>query len=257
MGPEFNPNAEILRATPRLPDTARADVEIEHAVTDMAAVQVYRAEGEFGDKVALAASSVSNHGMYAHSAHGTGLVAEGPALAAEFRGAVQVREGIDVGGDLVVAGRVVVSGDVLVTGDLRLLGADYAEDFALADPDDGEPGTVMVLEDDQSVRSCSRAYDPRVAGVVSGAGSFRPAIILDSRPGAGARAPLALMGKAFCKVDASYGPVGIGDLLTTSATPGHAMRVDSSAEASGAVLGKALQPLAEGRGLVPFIVSLG
>lgn len=256
MATEFNLNTEILRitpdpqVTPDLPDTVRADVEIPHAITDMAAVQAYRAEGEFGDKVALAASSVSNHGVYAHSAQGTGLVAEGAALAGEFRGAVRVRDGVDVGGHLVVAG------DVVVTGDLRLVGADYAEDFALADPDDGEPGTVMVLEDDQSVRSCRRAYDRRVAGVVSGAGTYRPAIILDSRPGDGARAPLALMGKAFCKVDASYGPVQIGDLLTTSATPGHAMRVERSADASGSVLGKALQPLAAGRGLVPFIVSL-
>lgn len=250
MGPDFNPNKVILRVTPALPDSVQADVDPAHATTDMAAIQVYRAEGDFGDKVALAASSVSNHGMYAFSDQGTGLVAEGLPLAAEFRGAVQVRDGIDVGGDLAVAGSLVV------TGDLRLVGADYAEDFALADPDDGEPGTVMVLEDDQSVRSCSRAYDRRVAGVVSGAGEYRPAIILDSRPGVEARAPLALMGKAFCKVDASYGPVQIGDLLTTSATPGHAMRVEQLADASGAVLGKALQPLAEGRGLVPFIVSL-
>jgi hypothetical protein len=250
MGAGFIQGKGVPRLTPERPDATGIEVDAPHATTDMAAVQVYRAEGDYGDKVALAASSVTNHGMYAHSTQGTGLVAEGPALAAEFRGGVQVRDGVAVGGDLHVAG------DVVVTGDLRLTGADYAEDFALADPDDGEPGTVMVLEDDLTVRRCSRAYDQRVAGVVSGAGTYRPAIILDSRPGVDARAPLAIMGKAFCKVDASYGPVGVGDLLTTSATPGHAMRVERSVDASGTVFGKALQPLAEGRGLVPFIVSL-
>lgn len=250
MGTEFNQHRGVPRRTPARPDAAPIEVDAPHATSDMAALQVYLAEGDLGDKVALAASSVTNYGMYAHSVQGTGLVAEGPALAADFRGAVQVRDGVDVGGNLVVAG------DIVVTGDLRLTGADYAEDFALADPNDCEPGTVMVLEDDQTVRSCSRSYDQRVAGVVSGAGRYRPAIILDSRPDVGARAPLALMGKAYCKVDASYGPVRVGDLLTTSATPGHAMRVERSVDASGAVLGKALQPLAEGRGLVPFIVSL-
>jgi hypothetical protein len=149
-----------------------------------------------------------------------------------------------------------VEGDLSVTGDVRLTGADYAEDFTLGDPSDDEPGTVMVIDDQGEVRSCRTAYDPRVAGVVSGAGGYRPAVILDHQPGVTGRTPLALIGKAFCKVDASYGPVQVGDLLTTSPTPGHAMRAADPLASHGAVLGKALQPLAEGQGLVPFIVTL-
>lgn len=246
----FNPSKDVPRVTPDLPDSAQVEIEVPHATTDTAAVQVYRAEGELGDKVALAALSVSNHGVYAASSQGTGLVAEGGTLAAEFRGDVQVTSGLQV------AHHLAVGGDVVVTGDVRLTGADYAEDFTLADPDDGEPGTVMVIEDDGAVRSCRLAYDRRVAGVVSGAGHYKPAVILDSQPGVGGRTPLALMGKAFCKVDASYGPVQIGDLLTTSATVGHAMRAIDPAAAQGSVLGKALQPLATGQGLIAFIVTL-
>jgi hypothetical protein len=70
------------------------------------------------------------------------------------------------------------------------------------------------------------------------------------------RRPIALVGKTFCKVDASYGPVGIGDLMTTSATEGHAMKALDPSRAFGAVIGKAMAPLAEGRGLIPILIAL-
>jgi hypothetical protein len=61
---------------------------------------------------------------------------------------------------------------------------------------------------------------------------------------------------AFCKVDADVAPIEVGDLLTTSATPGHAQKSLDPAAAVGAVLGKAMGPLASGRGVVPVLVSL-
>jgi hypothetical protein len=68
--------------------------------------------------------------------------------------------------------------------------------------------------------------------------------------------PVALIGKVTCKVDARYGSVEIGDLLTTSPTPGHAMKAVDYASAFGAVIGKALRPLSEGCDLVPILVAL-
>ena len=47
-----------------------------------------------------------------------------------------------------------------------------------------------------------------------------------------------------------------GDLLTTADTPGHAMRATDQHRAFGAVLGKAMAPLASGRGQIPILVSL-
>ena len=70
------------------------------------------------------------------------------------------------------------------------------------------------------------------------------------------RKPIALLGKVFCKVDASFEPVRVGDLLTTSSTPGHAMKAVDPATAFGAVIGKALRPLKEGQGLIPILVTL-
>jgi hypothetical protein len=147
-------------------------------------------------------------------------------------------------------------GNVEVTGDIRLLNADCAEDFDIANDKDIEPGTVMVLGDEGALQPGASAYDKRAAGVISGAGDFKPGLILDKRPTGRLRQPVALMGKVFCKVDASYGAVEAGDLLTTSDTPGHAMKAADPARAFGAVVGKALRALPEGQGLIPILVSL-
>jgi hypothetical protein len=113
----------------------------------------------------------------------------------------------------------------------------------------------VVLAGNDSVRVSDQPYDPRVAGVVSGAGSFRPGLILDGQSGSGRR-PLALTGKVWCKVDAEYGAIKLGDLLTTSSTPGHAMRAEQKDRAFGAVIGKALGDFPAGRGILPILVAL-
>ena len=147
-------------------------------------------------------------------------------------------------------------GDVEVTGDIRLVNADCAEDFDIAEADSVDPGTVMVLGEEGVLRESREAYDKRVAGVVSGAGGFRPGIILDKQDTQPNRKPIALLGKVYCKVDASYSPIKVGDLLTTSGTPGHAMKASSPLQAFGAVIGKALRPLSERQGLIPILIAL-
>jgi hypothetical protein len=114
----------------------------------------------------------------------------------------------------------------------------------------------MVISTDETLRACQEAYDRRVAGVLSGAGGYSPAIVLGSRARVAGRLPLALTGRVYCKVDARYGPIGVGDLLTTSSTPGHAMAARDWVKAFGAVLGKALSSLQEGQGLIPVLVTL-
>jgi hypothetical protein len=64
------------------------------------------------------------------------------------------------------------------------------------------------------------------------------------------------MGKVFCLADANVRPIRAGDLLTSSATPGHAMVADDRARRAGAIIGKALQSLAGGLGLIPVLVTL-
>ena len=109
-------------------------------------------------------------------------------------------------------------GDVEVTGDIRLKNADYPEDFDVSGVAKVEPGTVMVLGSEGSILGSRQPYDKRVAGVVSGAGNYKPGIVLDDQQISGNRQPLALLGKVHCKVDAQFGAVEVSDLLTTSPT---------------------------------------
>ena len=152
--------------------------------------------------------------------------------------------------------RLAVNGDVEVTGDLRLTGADCAEDFDVVEPESLEAGTVLVIGNNDKLHQSSEAYDRRVAGVISGAGEHKPGLILDRQESPNKRVPLALSGKVFCKVDARYCAVEVGDLLTTSPSAGHAMKAADPLKAVGAVIGKALRPLRGGQGTIPILVAL-
>lgn len=159
-------------------------------------------------------------------------------------------------GNVQMVGDASVSGTLSVGGDIVLEGADCAEEFDLQTALDLDPGTVVVLDNTGSLEASWQSYDRKVAGVISGAGDFRPGMILDRRGNSKKRAPIALMGKVYCKVDAQYGAVEVGDLLTTSPTSGHAMKASDAARAFGAVIGKALRSLPSGKALVPILVTL-
>jgi hypothetical protein len=119
-----------------------------------------------------------------------------------------------------------------------------------------EPGAVMVLDENGVLRASDKSYDKKVAGVISGAGDYRPGLILDRHESSSGRLPVALVGKVYCKVDAAFGAIEVGDLLTTSPTPGHAMKATDQLKAFGSVIGKAMQPFESGRGLIPILIAL-
>jgi hypothetical protein len=186
-------------------------------------------------------------GVYGHSTSttgGAGVMGENAA-------------GVGVLGRGRVAGRF--EGDVEVTGDVRLTGADVAEQFDTLG--DVPAGSVVCLDGAARLDLCRKPYDRRVAGIVSGLGDRKPALVLDRRepdqPGQGPRRPVAVVGKAWCLADAGATPIEVGDLLTTSALPGHAMTAVDAGAAFGAVIGKALTGLAAGRGRVLVLVGLG
>ena len=194
-------------------------------------------------------------GVYGWSRDNCGVVGVGeamPGVYAETHGAgdAGLYAHNTAGRAAWLDGSVLVSGDLTVTGDVFLSGADYAEEL-LAHPS-VRPGDCVVIGADGRIRPCDEDYDTRVAGIVSGAGGLRPAIILD-RQGRGAM-PVALVGKAWVRVDAGRSPVRAGDTLTTSSRPGHAMVAHERARAVGAVVGKALTPLAGGDGLVKVLL---
>jgi hypothetical protein len=122
-----------------------------------------------------------------------------------------------------------------------------------------EPGTVVSIDPEHEGRLevCRVPYDRRVAGIVSGAGGVHPGMILgQAGTAASGEHPVALTGRVYCRATAANGAIVPGDLLTTSALPGHAMRVDDPARAQGAILGKAMGSLNKGEGLVLVLVGL-
>jgi hypothetical protein len=149
--------------------------------------------------------------------------------------------------------------DHVTTGILEIVGgSDIAEPFDISG--DATPGMVVSIDPERlgEMRVSDSAYDSRVAGVISGAGGVNPGLTLTQKgTDADGEHPVALSGRVWCYVDAdAAGPVAPGDLLTTSPTPGHAMRATDASRAHGAVIGKAMSSLDEGRGLVLVLVNL-
>jgi hypothetical protein len=204
--------------------------------------------------------SVSGQAIYGHSQAQAGVVGEsdgfdgvyGVSNHAEHAGVSGHNSRDGLAGWF--GGKVVITRDLEVAGDVVLANADIAEDFQVAN-EALDPGTVLCVGDDEQLRPCDREYDGRVVGVLSGAGEFRPGIILDRTRVEPTRGPVALTGRVYCKADASDAPIHPGDQLTTSAITGHAMRAEAQ-RAPGAVLGKALRSLPSGRGLIPILVTL-
>jgi hypothetical protein len=146
-------------------------------------------------------------------------------------------------------------GNVRVAGDIVLTGADCAEQFTVSQRN-LEPGTVMVIGADEELVQSTKPYDRMVAGVISGAGVHRAGLVLGAGRTEGPHQPVALNGTVYCKADATSTPIEMGDLLTTSSSPGHAMKAADRRRAFGAVIGKALRSLPGGRGLVPILIAL-
>jgi hypothetical protein len=143
-------------------------------------------------------------------------------------------------------------------------GADIAEPFPTSCEGAIEPGSVLIIDEQEPGRLAlsTRAYDTRVAGVVSGAGGVRPGLTLDQEKGgldayrSGTQSNVALTGRVYVRASAENGPIQPGDLLTSSNEPGLAMRATDRDRWPGAVLGKAMSSLEQGTGLILALVNL-
>ncbi|MEK6280517.1 MAG: hypothetical protein AABN95_09215 [Acidobacteriota bacterium] len=155
-----------------------------------------------------------------------------------------------------------VVGDGRFTGNLVVDGniAAKYQDVAEWVPASGQipAGTVVVLDSTKSnhVIASTRGYDTRVAGVIS----EQPGITLGER--GDSKVLVATTGRVRIKVDATRGPIHIGDLLVTSDVPGLAMKSEPvniggvHLHRPGTLIGKALEPLAKGKGEILVLLSL-
>jgi hypothetical protein len=140
-------------------------------------------------------------------------------------------------------------------------GSDLSEHFDIATLPgvDVQPGMVVSIDANHpgELVISKNMYDQTVAGIVSGAGGLHTGLVMGQEGSqADGKYPVALTGRVYCYVDASYGAINAGDRLTTSPTPGHAMKVNDFTRAQGAIIGKAMTTLESGKGMVLVLVSL-
>jgi hypothetical protein len=149
-----------------------------------------------------------------------------------------------------------VAGDIRVDGNINAKYQDVAE--WVPSTQKLSAGTVVVLDPERSnqVLASNSAYDTSVAGVVSA----QPGIAL-GEAGEG-KVMVATTGRVKVKVDATRAAIKIGDLLVTSDVEGVAMKSEPvtvggrQMHAPGTIIGKALEPLAGGKGEILVLLSL-
>ncbi len=196
----------------------------------------------------LGVSRFGAGGVFA-SEHEYSLVVDGYAKIADYDDSVQL---IGNGDALRVNGKSDFTGTIsLARESAEGVPANITELFTVDGEDHISYGDVLVVSENGGALSRSAsAYARGVVGVVSG----NPALVLGAADGKNAY-PVALAGRAMCKVDARGGKVRPGDLIVTSSTPGCGMAgtIDSF-EKIGTVLGKALEGLDEGIGIIPIFI---
>jgi hypothetical protein len=198
-----------------------------------------------------------NSGVYAEStaANGNGLIGEANNGSVAY--GVWGRAASGIGGYFEGGNYALWADGTARVGVLEITGADLAEKFPVSETP--EPGMVMAIDPDNpgKLRISRGAYDRRVAGVVSGANDFAVGAVLGNLPGHEDAPAIALSGRVWVKCDAGSAAIELGDLLTTSESPGHAMTASDRERSHGAVLGKAMTSLKLGeRGLVLVLVNL-
>jgi len=142
---------------------------------------------------------------------------------------------------------------------VTIFGSDFAERFDLSEASSvSQPGMVVSIDREHpgELRVSDEPYDQLVAGVISGAGGVNTGMLMGQEgTKADGDTPVAIAGRVYAFVDASKTPINVGDLLTTSKTPGHLMKVKKRKKAIGAIVGKALESLSDGTGLILILLN--
>lgn len=154
--------------------------------------------------------------------------------------------------------RVSAAGAVYADGGYHTGGADFAEAFDVqGTASTYAAGDVLAIDQSATRRLTlsARPYSTLVAGIYS----TKPGVLASPYAIGNEHAsdiPLAVVGVVPCKVTTENGTIQPGDLLVTAGKPGYAMKGTDRSQMVGAVLGKALEPLAKGDGVIQVLVSL-
>jgi hypothetical protein len=155
--------------------------------------------------------------------------------------------------------RIDNTGKGFFDGGTQTGGADFAESVAVrGNRSQYEPGDLLVIDTAgrRRLALADKPYSTRVAGIYS----TKPGVLATPHkmddPAAREEVPLAVVGIVPCKVTAANGAIQVGDLLVASSLPGYAMKGRDRYRLVGAVVGKALEPLSQGKGVIQVLVTL-
>jgi hypothetical protein len=163
-----------------------------------------------------------------------------------------------IGNQAVPVMRLTATGTLTAAGTISGNGADFAEMMEVEGPAKAYvPGDVLVISEsaDRTVELSSAPYSTKVVGVYSTKPGLvgSPHAMTETKVG---EIPMAMVGIVPCKASAENGSIHRGDLLVTSSIPGHVMKATDRMRMTGAVVGKALQSLEKGTGVIEIAVTL-
>jgi hypothetical protein len=219
--------------------------------------------GDSINNIGVSATSIQHEGLRAWSLNGT-------AVRGEDHSGTYIFEGWDT--QSVFNLRFAVeraTGKVLADG--AYTGpADFAEMLPVSrSKEDYAPGDVLVIGADGKLTLSDKANATNLAGVYSAKPGFlgdtaiaAHGIEVYDSPPTQERLAVALLGIVPVKVTDENGPIHPGDLLTTSSTPGHAMKAKAvvingvEIYPTGTILGKALESWGQGSGVIQVLITL-
>jgi hypothetical protein len=217
-----------------------------------------------GTGLGVYGESIGNSGVFGRSTNGNGV--EGVSTSGTGVQGQGALYGVYSEGSLYVNGNIYASGsktgyvvDIAQNDDLVPL--EVGDLVVISGAGPAVLGEIPVIQ----VRRATTRGRSAIVGVVDKRFSIEPAgkagdeitrISTDDEPiNPGDYLTIVTLGafKAI-KVDASYGAIAPGDLLVASPNPGYAMHADSPQ--AGSIIGKALEALPSGTGLIPVMVDL-
>jgi len=217
--------------------------------------------GVYGE---ASAASGATYGVYGKSNSGDGAAVYGEAggqgvgvKARSEKG--NVFEGYGSSG---LVFKVDNSGNVFADGTYQSPAADFAE---MLPGDEGlEPGDVLAIAADGRVTKASAENPLAIIGVYSTAPAFLGGRSFADSEQSPARVPVAILGVVPVKVSAENGPIRPNDPLAASSIPGYAARAiplfvldgGEGVYAGGSILGRALEGLDSGEGVIQVLLQL-
>ena len=146
-----------------------------------------------------------------------------------------------------------------ITDELEIRGGSDLSEYFDLDAESLTPGMLVSIDPEQEGKLIitKKAYDRQVAGVVSGANQIRTGILMGQEGSiADGQYPVALAGRVYVMATDEGGSIKPGDLLTSSPTPGKAMKVKKLKKAHGSIIGKAMTSMDTEEGLVLILINL-